>query len=118
MPPLLLFAEASASDFGMVILTIVNAVGGAFTFWVKAKYDARFTALEGDLKGCQEKHSASEQAATVALAEVAGLKKQNGEQQGTLDRLVSALHKQGLSAGSNSHAKLADDGTDEHTPVA
>jgi hypothetical protein len=77
-----------------------------------------------ELKGCQEKHVAAEKAATVALDEVAGLKKQNGEQQGMLDNLtkrivdlVTALHRQGLSAGSGPHPPPTDD-TGEHVPAS
>lgn len=124
-----LFAETNASEFGIVLLTIVNAVGGAFTFWVKAKYDARFAAMENDLKGCVEKHAAAEKkqetaehAAAVALAEAARLKNQNGEQQGMIDTLagrivalVDALHRQGIPTGTATHAKLDDTG--EHDPL-
>ena len=119
-----LFADANAADFGMVILTLVNAVGAAFTFWVKAKYDARFATLEGDLKGCVEKHASAEKESAEALARVAGLERQNGGQQTMIDTLtgrilslVGAMHAQGIPTGSAPHAKLDDDPTDEHTPL-
>ena len=121
----MLFADANAADFGMVILTLVNAVGAAFTFWVKAKYDARFATLEGNLKSCVEKHAEAEKDSAAALAEIGALKQQNTGQQGMIDTLtgrilslVGAMHAQGIPTGSAPHAKLDDDPTDEHTPLA
>lgn len=57
----MLFAETvTNSEVGVIVLTVVNSLGAAFTFWVKTRYDARFAAVEDDLKDCQSKHAEAE----------------------------------------------------------
>ena len=119
----------TGNDAGWVLgalSMILTAVFGYLNSRNTGKQADELKEVKLELRGCQEKHTTAEKAATVALAEVAGLKRQNGEQQGMLDTLtnriislVNALHRQGLSAGTGSgpHAPLSD-ATGEHTPVA
>ena len=126
---MLLFADATTptgNDAGWILgalSMILTAVFGYLNNRNTGKQADELKDVKAELKGCQEKHVAAEKAATVALAEVAGLKKQNGEQQGMLDKLtarivdlVTALHRQGLSAGSGPNPALTDE-TGEHDPL-
>lgn len=137
MPPLVLFAEATASSgsdagwilgaLSMILTALFGYLGnrdkGEQAEKLKAT-DAKVKELEHDLKGCVEKHAEAEKDSAAARTEIAGLKAQNGGQQGMIDTLtqriiglVGAMHAQGLPTGSGPHVPLADDRTDEHTPL-
>lgn len=126
MPLFAADAAAAGSDAGWILgalSMILTAVFGYLNNRNTGKTADELKEVKLDLKGCQEKHAASERAASMAMAEVAGLKKQNGEQQGVLDTLtrrildlVTALRRQGLSAGSGPHPTLPDE-TGEHDPI-
>lgn len=89
--PLFADATVSGSEVGLIVLTVVNAIGAAFTFWIKAKYDQRFTNLEHELNGCVQKHAQAERESSEALSRVAGLEKQNSGQQTMIDTLTSRI---------------------------
>jgi len=125
-----LFADAAVTlptgnEAGWVLGALsmtLTAVFGYLNNRNTGKQADELKEVKAELKGCQEKHTIAEHAASVALAEVAALKKQNGEQQGMIDKLtariislVTALRRQGLSAGSGAHPTI--DETAEHTPL-